>query len=579
MEKRLILAIIISTIILFVYNWVMTTYYYSTQPKSLQETYDTSVILTDTIKVETKITTPIIPLSFNLPDSEVLVHKSNDLMDIEFSNKGGKIKQIILKKYKTKKGENVRLIGSPGEIDNRSAIMLLTEDPSYFGQMSDAYYYREEGDSVIFEYTTKRIKGGSTLPENLLIRKIYLIDKDRYLINTDVEIINLNDKEVTIKQSLLKTDEGVINGSLFLYLGRGMGQNEVSYIEKSLYNENFVYRIDGKFKRTDPEKKKGKKIIEVYRGTIETLGLENRYFLISMFPVPVASGLMIIIDENNEKEGYLMLPEFQLKQGESFRYSGFIYAGDKRTEELLKVDKSLKPLDGLEPWILPVSIARGMVILLRWLYNIIPNYGVAIILLTILVRIVLYPLTHHSIKSMKKMQELQPKVQELKQRHADRKDEFNKAIMRLYKESGVNPMGGCLPLILQIPIFVGLFVALRNAVELRGANFCLWITDLSLPDTVYLLPFEIPLLSNFMGRNINILPILYAITMHLSSKIGMPPAVTEEQKQQQAMMKFMPLILTVLLWNFPSGLYLYFTISNILQIIQQMITSGQFRKS
>jgi YidC/Oxa1 family membrane protein insertase len=166
------------------------------------------------------------------------------------------------------------------------------------------------------------------------------------------------------------------------------------------------------------------------------------------------------------------------------------------------------------------------------------------------------PLTKRSTESMKKMQELNPVIQELREKYKDKPDVLNKKIMEVYKKNKVNPMGGCLPLLLQMPFFFALYSALINSVDLWQAPFILWIKDLSLPDTVF----------TISGFNINILPIVMTATTYLQQKMS-----TGEASQQQKMLLFMPLIFIVIFWNMPSGLVLYWIMQNVLQIAHQMI--------
>ena len=203
---------------------------------------------------------------------------------------------------------------------------------------------------------------------------------------------------------------------------------------------------------------------------------------------------------------------------------------------------------------------------LLWFNKYVQNYGIAIILLTIVVRVGLFPLNQKSYKSMKAMQSLQPLVNELREKHKKNPQEMNKRMMALYREHKVNPMGGCLPLAFQMPVFIALFQALRYAVELRGARF-LWITDLSEPDrldqyftalTSIAIPFNLP---------INLLPLLVIVAMLIQQK--MTPVAGGQSESQQKMMQYMPIIFGFLFYTMPSGLTVYFLISTVLGLVQQ----------
>ena len=202
-------------------------------------------------------------------------------------------------------------------------------------------------------------------------------------------------------------------------------------------------------------------------------------------------------------------------------------------------------------------ICRALLVTLNGIHSVIPGgYGVAIILLTLIVRVIFWPVTHKSTESMKRMQQLQPLVAELKKKYKDKPQKLNQETMALYKEHKVNPMAGCLPLVIQMPVFIALFTVLRSAVELRYAGF-LWIADLSEPEGLF--QGALPLV-----KSLNILPIVMAATMFWQQKL----TPTGGDSQQQKMMMFMPVFMLFLLYNMPSALMLYWSVSQVLSIVQ-----------
>ncbi len=207
-------------------------------------------------------------------------------------------------------------------------------------------------------------------------------------------------------------------------------------------------------------------------------------------------------------------------------------------------------------------------VVLDMFYRIVPNYGIAIILLTILIKVLLYPLTKKSLQSTAKMQTLNPKMQEIKTKYKDDSQKMNQAMAALYKEEGINPLGmGCLPMLLQFPIFIALYGLLNKYFELRGAVFIPgWISDLSSPDTIAQLPFSIPL----VGIDaIRLLPIIYLLTMVFSFKMTQSSSAAAAQPNMKFMTVGMPFILFFVLYNAPSGLLLYWTVMNVLTMAQQ----------
>jgi len=213
------------------------------------------------------------------------------------------------------------------------------------------------------------------------------------------------------------------------------------------------------------------------------------------------------------------------------------------------------------------GISKAILSILRMTYSIVHSWGVAIILLSILLNLIILPLTMKSFTSMQKMQELHPQMEKLKIANKDNPQKLNKEIMELYKKYKINPLSGCLPMLIQMPIFVALYQALTKSLELRSASF-LWIKDLSSPDAVPL-PFTLP----FLGSSINILPLVMVGAMVLQQKIStktMGGAITEEQKQQQKMMLvIMPIMFGFIFYNMPSGLVLYWVLNTALTIVEQ----------
>jgi len=244
----------------------------------------------------------------------------------------------------------------------------------------------------------------------------------------------------------------------------------------------------------------------------------------------------------------LMYPKRILKAGKSIKYSSKLFAGPKEISTLKKMGRGMDKAIDLGDWIGPIS--RPLLYFLKWLYRLIHNYGVAIIILTIVVRMLMYPLTAMQSKSMKKMQMLKPEIDKLKAKYKGDKEALNREMMKMWKLHKVNPLGGCFPLLLQLPIFFALYRVLYNAIELRHAPFMLWIKDLSDYDPYF------------------VTPILMGVSFFLQQKI-MPQSMGDEA--QQKMMKWMfPIMFTVLMLFLPAGLTLYIFVSTILGIVQQL---------
>jgi YidC/Oxa1 family membrane protein insertase len=210
-------------------------------------------------------------------------------------------------------------------------------------------------------------------------------------------------------------------------------------------------------------------------------------------------------------------------------------------------------------------LAKPMLWLLNFFHQYSGNYGVAIILLTVLIKLVFWPITQKGMKSMKNMQKLQPKIAKLKERCKDDPAKMNQEMMALYKTYKVNPVGGCLPMLIQIPFFFALYQVLLAAIELRHAPFMLWINDLSAPDRLWI-GFDIPYL-----HGIPVLTLLMGASMFFQQKMS----PTTADPAQARIMQFLPIVFTVMFINFASGLVLYWLINNLLSILQQYLINRQ----
>ncbi|MDE0300929.1 MAG: membrane protein insertase YidC [Candidatus Poribacteria bacterium] len=315
-------------------------------------------------------------------------------------------------------------------------------------------------------------------------------------------------------------------------------------------------------------------------------GLNNNYFAALMIPQDGlnAQYLMEDLKDNGTppalnvaapiETASLIIPGFPLEANARKTHTFRIYVGPKDTAILKQVQSPVSPETPLRlSKIIDLGffwpVAWALLWLLNGLHGIFRNYGVAIILLTALVKVVSFPLTHKGHKSMKEMQKLQPLITELREKYRDDPQKLNKATMRLYKEHGVNPLGGCIPYLPQIPIFIALFSLLGSAVELRGAPFLLWIDDLSAPDAIAALPFTIPLVNI---DTIRLLPLLNGLTTWLQQKVmGNMTPVTDNF--QAKLMQFMPLIFVFLFYNWASGFVLYWLCNNVFTIAQQYLQS------
>jgi YidC/Oxa1 family membrane protein insertase len=244
-----------------------------------------------------------------------------------------------------------------------------------------------------------------------------------------------------------------------------------------------------------------------------------------------------------------------------------VYLGPVDYDLLKSYDVDLEQIVSLGwAWLIRPISEYIMLPLMSALHYVVPNWGVVIILFSIIIKIALHPLTKTSMRSMKKMQALQPMMNEIREKYKDDPQKMNQQILNLYKEYGVNPAGGCLPLLLQLPILIALYNVFRSTIELRQASFVWWITDLSVPDKIFTLPFEIPL---FGVKDVSGLALLMGITTFIQQKMSV------KDPRQKTMIWMMPLLMTLLFNSFPSGLNLYYFVFNLLSIGQQFMINRQ----
>lgn len=301
--------------------------------------------------------------------------------------------------------------------------------------------------------------------------------------------------------------------------------------------------------------KNGEPVTAEQSGQTNWVSVQNKYFISAIIPSQPAKGAAI----KGRIEGNHPVYDVTITQNINTENKYRLYLGplDFKLVSDLGVDLE-KAIDfGWSP-LRPVG--KLIIWSLKLLHKAIPNYGVVLIIFSVLLKILLNPLTKKSFQSNRRMQDLQPKIAILKEKYKNDAQKMNKAQMALFKEEGVNPMGGCLPMLLQMPILISLFAVFRTTIEFRGAPFIWWIKDLSAPDVVFNLPFSIPI----YGSHVAILPIIMGVTMFLQQKLMSPAG-----GQQKITGYFMTGFFLLLFNSFPSGLNLYYTVFNALTIIQQ----------
>ncbi len=368
-----------------------------------------------------------------------------------------------------------------------------------------------------------------------IIKKFY-IPKDSYYIELETIIYNLTNSIVTLTPQLV------------------LGRMDLSTKNPQARYQDIFLGTNEKSIHLSPGK-------NFSRGNIQFLGLRDQYFCTIIEPDKIITEAYIKKITPHESEVGLIYPSFSVQANGQIGHLSRIYLGP---QDLKVINKINPEWSGIIYFGTFDFIAQILMQLLLFFFNLVHNWGVAIIILSMAVYFLLFPLSMKQMRSMKEMQLVQPKVEALRKEYKDNPQKLNKEIMELYRQHKVNPLGGCLPLLLQMPIFFALYQALMRSSALRGAHF-LWIKDLSAPDQAFVLKNSIP----FIGNQINILPILMAIGMFIQQKVASPQATGEAAQQQKMMAIIMPIMFGVIFYQMPSGLVLYWFVNSILMLIYQ----------
>ncbi|UCB44528.1 MAG: membrane protein insertase YidC [Spirochaetota bacterium] len=398
------------------------------------------------------------------------------------------------------------------------------------------------------------------------LSKTYFFQDNEYMFDIKISVTSLSGDDLYINQD---------NISYTLAWGPVLGPTSVIRNRYNIttqgYHENRKFRKIMRGAGGCSMRRSEARYTEVSK-IIDWLGIRNRYFFIGI--IPDAKNYIFAFDQRQQGKYFIGISNTYFR-GKEFEDNFRIYAGPMDRKLLKKYGNNFESVKGsriLKP------IVVFLELMIKLFYSWVHNYGIAIILMTIVIKIILYPLTQKSFKSMRRMSALQPKITEIRERYKNNPQQMNREVQNLYRKEKVNPMGGCLPMVLQLPIFYALYTLLSGMIELRNESF-LWIKDLSLPDTVATIRAMVPLLGyRIEGQgltDINILPFIMTGTTLLQSKL----TSGDQTAQQGKMMTYLfPIVFFFIFWNMPSGLVLYWTIQNILTIGQQYIIDYNLKK-
>ena len=550
MEKRVIVFLIVSLAVIIGYDYLLKGMGLlpPSEPVQVATTASTPTAEKKSGRSESGSTQPANPASSAQTGSnsmpavsaggtgavteEQTIEVDTDLFRAKFTNRGGVIKSWELKRYTTTTDQGpvpVQLVYAGGRF--KGPLSLVTTDQAVTSDLG----------SVLYQVTQDISHLDSAHPTGHLTFRYH--DAQR---NMDVE------KELTFHHGSYVVDIAVRTQGLTTPVDVTLGTN-FGIVE---WGEGFIglmgsaSLVDDKVLKETPDGEAERK------GDVKWSAIQDKYFISVLMPQKAAAALA-------KKEGDKLVSagvRFPASAGGA-TMAMQLYAGPKEYDILKGLNAGLE--DTIDfgwfvfgSWGLVKAVAKPIFYVLRFLYEFTHNYGVTIILLTMLIKLMFVPLQYKSYKSMKQMQVIQPKVLAIQNKFKDDRERLNKELIKLYKDHRVNPVGGCLPMVLQMPVFVALFNILYMTIDLRQAPFMLWIKDLSVQDPYY------------------VLPIIMGATMVIQQKI----TPTTMDPTQAKIMLFLPVFMTFLFVNFPAGLVLYWLTNNTLTITQQVVTERLFGK-
>lgn len=464
-------------------------------------------------------------ISFSVkPENDRKIEVDTEILKIIFSEKGGYIEEVTLKKF------------------NEKEIPIKLFSDSYYGAVFFSGNSEKKVSSFSFEGPSKitiskdesRELIFKTIDEGMEVEKRFLLKSSDYAFDMFLGLRNGSDVPIGIS-------EQIVLGPHFFLLGAQTDNRYIGHVGP-------VIDKGGKLTRETFEKLESPKN---FSSDIEWTGLESKYFLASI-KLPDKDYSAVFSPEGKDK----LIVGVQSKllkmnplESVSTKYS--FYIGPKYYSVLEK-----KGLEKAVDFGWFGILGKPLLIALNWIYSYLGNYGLSIVIITIILKIIFLPLTQKSFTSMQKMKDIQPQIKSLRDKYKKDPKKMNEETMALYKEYGVNPMGGCLPMLFQVPVFIAFYNVLLNSVELRGAPFFWWMTDLSQKDPYY------------------ITPILMGVTMLIQQK--MTPTAGDPRQAQ--IMMIMPVVFTFMFMSFPIGLVIYWTMNNVLTIGQQYFMMPKDKK-
>jgi len=471
------------------------------------------------------------------------IQVNTPLYTVKISEKGSAIKSFVLKRYR----EQVELDSPLKEIVSKNmpdgTLLMGFAGKSIPGLDRAVFSADLPYDSVDIVYDSEPLIFSWVSPNGIVVKKEFFFSPETYLIGLTISVKN-NSNEA-LRDNLVLSLKSTSSGQ----------KSRFGFEGPSLLLNNKLEQI------------KMKKIEEknIYSGKLGWIALQDRYFMSSIISEKNEEASMrLFLKPDHILEAEFLQPEQVIQPGSEHFFDFKLFFGPKSMTILNDLGYNLGKAVNFGMF---DFIAKPCVWLMNFFYRFIPNYGVAIIILTLMTKALLWPLGSKSYKSMSEMKKLQPLIAELKEKYKNDRKKIQQETMALYKTYKINPLGGCLPMVAQIPVFFALYRMLYESIELRHAPFFGWIYDLSAPDRLFRFGFSIPFMEPPYG--IPVLTIIMGASMLLQQRMSPPPGDPAQAK----MMMLMPIIFTVIFINFSSGLVLYWLVNNVLSISQQYYVS------
>jgi YidC/Oxa1 family membrane protein insertase len=543
MEKRVIVAFVLSILVLLAWSLLFAPKQPEVQKKEPVAREEKEKAVPQPVEPPiAKTPTPIKEPAKGLPsvkEKEIVVE--TPLYKVVFINAGPAIKSFKLKKYYKTPDPKSPLV-ELAHLGNTGGDLLEIDFDHGSNLQTNKTFYEVDTESISLipgsapqDLTFKGVR-----PDGVSVNQTFRFYPDKYQIDLLINLVNQTEKP--------------IDGNL-----RVQVENIPSENRGRLAFAGLALLLDGKLKQLKPKSKEIKEGRNL-SGRIGWLAHEDKYFMTAIVPDLSEGSFRGDFLPSGLLRGTYKTPSISLRPQEQASSRFTLFMGPRDLSILKQLGKKLDLAVNFGFFDI---IARPMLSALRFFNKYVKNYGLSIIIITILIKILFWPLTHKSYKSMKEMQKLKPLMDKIREKYKHDKQQMNKEVMALYRTYKVNPMGGCLPMIIQIPVFIALYNVFGKSIELRHAPFMLWINDLSAPDRLFNFPFHIPFMAPPYG--IPVLTLLMGATMFITQKMTPTPGDPTQAK----VMMFMPLFFTFLFINFPSGLVLYWLVNNILQIGQQ----------